>query len=162
MEQTNSSTTSGTDRSVVDRVRNAASAQLATQKDRATDTLGSLASAVRQSTQTLRDQRQDNIAQYMDRAADQIDRLSASLRDRDVNRLMNDAQQFARRQPALFIGAAFAAGVLAARFLKSSSRRNGEGDWRRFAATPQYDAAMGTGSGARSISAAGPRYAGGL
>jgi hypothetical protein len=46
--------------------------------------------------------------------------LSATLRDRDVRELVQDAQQFARRQPAIFVGAAFAAGVLAARFMKSS------------------------------------------
>ena len=35
--------------------------------------------------------------------------------------LLSDAQQLARRRPALFVGAAFAIGVLGARFLKSSA-----------------------------------------
>ena len=131
MEPSNS--TAGADTraaGVIDRVRDAASAQVSTQKDRATDTLGTLASAVRQSTQTLRDQQQDTIAQFVERAADQIERFSATLRNRDLSQLMGDAQQFARRQPAVFIGAAFAAGVLAARFLKSSGDRGGNGRWR--------------------------------
>ena len=34
---------------------------------------------------------------------------------------MHDAQRLARRQPALFVGGAFALGLLGARFLKSSS-----------------------------------------
>ena len=130
MEPSNSTAGAGTQTGVMDRVRDAASAQVSTQKDRATDTLGTLASAVRQSTQTLRDQQQDTIAQYVERAADQIDRFSATLRNRDLSQLMADAQGFARRQPAVFIGVAFVAGVLAARFLKSSGDRGGNGGWR--------------------------------
>lgn len=105
----------------MDRVRERATAQLSTQKDRATDGLGSVAQAVRQSTQHLRDNKHDGIAQYVDKAADQIDRVSTGLRNRDVTELVSDVQRFARRQPALFIGSAFAIGIIGARFLKSSS-----------------------------------------
>jgi ElaB/YqjD/DUF883 family membrane-anchored ribosome-binding protein len=108
-------------RGVMDRVRDGASSQISDQKDRATDSLTRLAQAVRQSTQSLRDNQQGAVAQYVDRAADRIEQLSATLRERDVRELVRDAEQFARRQPAVFIGAAFAAGVLAARFIKSSA-----------------------------------------
>jgi hypothetical protein len=105
----------------MERVRDKATAQMSTQKDRASDGLTSIAQAVRQSTQPFRDNQQDTIATYIDKAADQLERFSTRLRDRDINEVMNDVQQFARRQPAIFIGASFAAGVLAARFLKSSA-----------------------------------------
>jgi hypothetical protein len=105
----------------MDRVRERATAQLSTQKDRATDGLGSVAQAVRQSTQHLRENKQDAIANYVEKAADQIDRFSTQLRNRDVGELVNEVQRFARRQPALFVGSAFAIGVIGARFLKSSS-----------------------------------------
>jgi ElaB/YqjD/DUF883 family membrane-anchored ribosome-binding protein len=111
-------------RGVMDRVRDRASSQISDQKDRATDSLTRLAQAVRQSTQSLRDNQQGAVAQYVDRAADRIEQFSTTLRERDLNDLMRDAERFARRQPAVFIGAAFAAGVLAARFLKSSSERD--------------------------------------
>jgi hypothetical protein len=111
----------GTQGGMMNRVRERATAQLSTQKDRATDGLGSVAQAVRQSTQHLRDNRHESIAQYVDKAADQIERLSTQLRNRDVNDLVNDVQRFARRQPALFVGSAFAIGVIGARFMKSSS-----------------------------------------
>jgi ElaB/YqjD/DUF883 family membrane-anchored ribosome-binding protein len=106
---------------LVGRARERATAQLTTQKDKATDTLGSVARAVRQSTQQLRNQQQDTLAGYVEQAADQIDRLSQRLRDKDVGELLEDAQRFARRQPALFIGSAFAVGLVGARFLKSSN-----------------------------------------
>ena len=121
MEQTNSTSAApSTTRGVMDRVREGATSQLSNQKDRAMDGLGSLAHAVRQSTQPLRDNQQDTVAQYVERAADQIEQFSVRLRERDVSELLQDAQQFARRRPLMFIGAAFACGVVAVRFLKSS------------------------------------------
>jgi hypothetical protein len=105
---------------MVDRVRHTAAAQLSSQKTRATDTLGSVAAAIRQSSQPLRDNNQAMLADYAGKAADQLEQFSTRLRERDLTELMDDAKRFARRQPALFVGAAFAAGVLAARFLKSS------------------------------------------
>src|SRR5690349_9360509 len=124
MASTNSSDNNGAAKGVVDRVRESASAQLSSQKDRATDGLGSLARAIRESTQALRDNQQDTVAQYVEQAADRLDTLSTTLRDRDVTQLMTDAQRFARRQPAAFIGASFVLGMLTARFLKSSGRAN--------------------------------------
>ena len=43
------------------------------------------------------------------------------LREQDLEQLMNTTAQFARRQPALFLGAAFALGFAATRFIKSSA-----------------------------------------
>ena len=120
MTQTNPAET-GDASSLIDQVRDGATSQLTAQKGRVTDSLSSLARAVRTSTDSLRDNHQPVVADYVERAASQIERLSATLRDRDVNELVHDAQQFARRQPAIFVGAAFAAGMLAARFMKSSS-----------------------------------------
>jgi hypothetical protein len=108
---------------IADRVRERASAQLTTQKERATDGLGTIAQVVRRSTQQLRDQQHDTVAQYIEQAADQLERLSTRLKEKNVSELLNDAQRLARRQPALFIGGAFVLGLLGARFLKSSSDR---------------------------------------
>jgi hypothetical protein len=107
---------------LIDKVRDTAAAQLTSQKNRATDGLGSISQAVRQSTNQLRDQEHDVIAHYVEQAADQIDRFSQRMRDKDIGDLMNDIQRMARRQPALFIGGAFAVGLIGARFLKSSNR----------------------------------------
>lgn len=108
---------------IVDRAKEQATKQLLTQKDRATDGLGSLANTIRQSAQPLRDQQHDAVAQYVDQAADQLERLSATLRERELGELVKDAERFARQQPALFVGATFAVGFIAARFLKSSAEQ---------------------------------------
>jgi ElaB/YqjD/DUF883 family membrane-anchored ribosome-binding protein len=116
----------------MDRLRNGAASQLDTQKDRASDGVSSVAQAVRHSTQQLRDNRHETIAQYVDQAVDGVERFANRLKEKDVNELVRDAQQFARRNPAVFVGTAFAIGVVAARFLKSSNRGTSSeyGGWR--------------------------------
>jgi hypothetical protein len=118
MEQRN---TTGGGAGLMDRVKESATSQLGAQKDRATDGLGSVAQAVRHSTQQLRDQRHETIAQYVEQAADQLERFATRLKERNVGDLAREAQDLARRRPALFIGSAFALGLLGARFLKSSN-----------------------------------------
>lgn len=117
------STAESTTGGMTERLRDKASSQLNTQKDRATDGLGSVAHAVRESTKQLREQRHDTLARYVEQAADQIDRFSRGLRNKDVGELARDAQRFAQRRPALFVGSAFAIGLVGARFLKSSADR---------------------------------------
>jgi len=150
---------SGQEGGIVDRVRDKAAAQLSSQKDRATDGLGSVAQAVRQSTQQLRDQKHDTIAGYVEQAADQIEKFSQRLRDKDVGELLDDAQRLARRQPAVFIGSAFALGVIGARFLKSSSE-NDRGSYRRGSSLEgsyrgnEYRTRMSSGTGTPSYATA--------
>jgi len=114
----------------MDQVRQGATSQLSTQKNKATDGIGTVAQAVKQASQQLRTQQHDTIANYIDQAANQLERLSTSIRDKDVGELVRDAQQFARRRPAVFIGSAFAIGLLSARFLKSSRDRENSSDGR--------------------------------
>jgi hypothetical protein len=124
---------------VVDRVRHTAATQLTTQKMRATDALSNVAAALRQSSQPLRDNNQAMLADYAGKAADQLEQFSTRFRERDVAELMDDAKRFARQQPALFVGAAFAAGVVVARFLKSSPEAQ-----RRFRSSEPLDYAAAT------------------
>ena len=101
-------------------VRDKAYEQIGSQKERATGTLGAVAGAVRHATHELRERGQTGLAGYVNRAADEIDRWTSRLRDQDLDDAVRDVQQFARRNPAIFLGVAFGAGVVAARFFKSS------------------------------------------
>lgn len=51
--------------------------------------------------------------------ADRVDEFAARLRQGDVSALASEVGDFARRNPALFIGAAALAGFAATRFLKA-------------------------------------------
>jgi len=113
------------------------------QKARAADGLGSVADALRQSGETLRSKDpQTPLTQYISGAADQVERLSGYLRSNSVNDMVTGLEQFARRQPALFIGTAFMLGLLGARFLKSSGRSESSGDNYEGARTAQQTAAF--------------------
>jgi hypothetical protein len=141
------------DDGIIDRVKSRAAAQLSTQKDRATDGMGSVANAVRRSTQELRDQHHETVAEYVERAADQLDRFSSRLKNKNVGELMRDAQDLARRQPMLFIGSALVLGFAGARFLKSSSPdRREQGSWKELGG-PRPPYGGGTSAGMNSTSA---------
>jgi hypothetical protein len=60
-------------------------------------------------------------ARVAEQAADGLERLSGTLRSKDVDGLIHDVESFARSQPAVFLGMAVAAGFLAIRFLKSAT-----------------------------------------
>jgi hypothetical protein len=123
MDQSNSN--SEPQDGIMARLRDGATARVSQQKETVTTGLGSIAQAARQTTHQLREQQHGAIAEYVEMAADRLEKFSSSLNGKSVNDLMSDVQQFARRQPAVFVGAAFAAGLLAARFLKSSSPGSG-------------------------------------
>jgi hypothetical protein len=89
------------------------------QKQRAADSLSSVAQSLRSTTQNFQTD-QDGIGRYINEAADRVDNLAHYLHDRELNEIVEQVEQFARRQPVAFIGGAFALGVLGARFLKSS------------------------------------------
>jgi hypothetical protein len=116
--------TTGRAGSIAERVKNTASTRLNVEKNRATEGLGSVAEAVRETTQKLRDGNHDTLARYADDAAAQIEQFSERLRNKDVTELMRDLQRLARQRPALFIGGAFALGLIGARFFKASAYEN--------------------------------------
>ncbi len=92
------------------------------QKMRAVQGLHGVAKSMHQMARSLHDEQQETPARYVDMAADQIERGVRLLEERGVPELMSGVETFARRQPAVFIGGAFAAGFLLARFLKTSDR----------------------------------------
>lgn len=93
------------------------------QKDRAVEGAHGLGRALRQTATTLRSENQTQTAHFIERAAEKIDELSGKFENRDLDQVIWDTQQFARRQPAVFFGGAIALGFIAARFLKASNER---------------------------------------
>src|SRR5262249_30561881 len=71
------------------------------------------------------------MAEYAQRAAAGLEQFSEIVRERDTSTLIDDVESFARRRPAVFIGASVALGFLLTRFLKSSSERREAERWNR-------------------------------
>jgi hypothetical protein len=114
--------------------------QLVTQqRDQVAVRLGSVAGALRDVGRKLQEEDQGGFGRYADQAAQQVDKLSNYLREKDLNlnSLVRDTETLARRRPELFLGGTFLAGLLLARFLKASAPDTGYGQpsWNEFAGT---------------------------
>lgn len=83
--------------------------------------LEGVAHALRDVGDQLHNQEQDMLARYSDQAAQRIEQFHDYLDERTVDDLVADTEDFARRRPEIFLGGAFAIGLLVGRFLKSSS-----------------------------------------
>lgn len=79
-----------------------------------------LATAVRHAADDL-EGTSPEIARHVRTAAEAVEGISATLRDRTAGQLIHDVTDFARRQPAAFFGVAALAGFALARFAKSSA-----------------------------------------
>lgn len=125
-------------RKATDSARQLASSAQSTARQRlergrhdAATTLGSVASTLLNSGTQLRDEDQPMAGEYVEQAARQIERVANYVQNADLREIVSEVEDFARRRPAVFIGSAFAVGLLAARFLKSSREAQYRSDDRR-------------------------------
>ena len=108
---------------VTDQAKQHVTTLLTDQKQRAAERLGTFAGTLRDAAQKLgSDDIGSRVGHYAYRAADQVDSMSSYVRRAELQTFVRDAGQFARRRPEVFIGGAFLAGLIAARFLKASGR----------------------------------------
>lgn len=110
------------------------------QKDNAARTADSLVEAIRAAGSTLRERDEERLGRLTDELAEQVQRFSGYLRDRDVGSLFDDLQGVARSNPSGFLGGSLAAGLMAGRFLRSSGRHEEQEYIGRRADQPQAGA----------------------
>jgi hypothetical protein len=99
-----------------------ARAFLAGQKDAAADHIANLSQVLHGTVDQLREKSPGAISDYAGRAVDGLDSVAAALRQEDMRSLVGTVEEFARRQPALFMAGSVALGFALARFLRSSTR----------------------------------------
>ena len=103
-----------------DDAKETARSKMNEQKDAAAEGIGEVAGALRDAARRQRgDGAGEPLARITGSAADGLDRLSSTLRNKDVGTMLRDLDEFARNQPVAFFGLALAAGFLAVRFLKA-------------------------------------------
>ncbi len=109
-----------------DSVSEKAVTKLDEQKSSLSGGLASVADSVRKVGQNLKggeatDTVSKYTAEYSDAAAQKIEQVANYFERKDIKAVYRDVENFARKNPAIFVGGAFALGLIAARFLKSSS-----------------------------------------
>ena len=97
------------------------------QRQAAAEEIGGMAGALRKAAHQLDAERRPSTASLAGRAADSLDRLATGLRERDLRALAGQAEGYARQHPGLFFAGSVAAGLLLARFLKSSAEHPATG-----------------------------------
>ena len=142
-------TATATARSFIDQAKETAGQAYEAVTEKATTTLDqrkttltsgltTVADSVRQVSQNLGSSKTDSglaeaAAKYSDTAAQKLQDVAGYFETRNVRDMARDLEGFARRNPAMFFGAAFGLGILAARFFKSTpTRYNEAGTDRKF------------------------------
>ena len=110
---------------LVGSARHVAEDRLRDGKDFARDQLGTVAWALRNTSEALRS-KDSRMTDYVEKAATSIDGVSSYLSTRTISQLINDVEGYARREPAVFFGAALFAGLLGGRFLKAATPSAGK------------------------------------
>jgi hypothetical protein len=112
----------------VDEVKHQARSAVHDQKEFAAERLSSVSEALHDSANRLREDEAVTFASLIEQAADRIDGFSQYIREQDITDMIDAAQNWARRNPALFLGGSFVLGLVIARLVKSTSQ-----------ARPDYD-----------------------
>lgn len=82
----------------------------------------SSAQALRSTADRLREEGQDGPAKAAEQLAGHAEKVGSYLSESDADRILDDVEEFARRQPLAVVGIGLFAGFAASRFLKASSR----------------------------------------
>lgn len=93
------------------------------QKDFAAGQIGGIATAIGKVADELDNSEQAVVGRYARDIASGLTNLGKTIENRDVDDLMGLAQDFGRKQPLAFLGAAALAGFVASRFALASAHR---------------------------------------
>ena len=113
----------------LDAARSAAESLLEEQKRQIADRVSGIARALQSAAQPLHESQSRVVARYLEEGAAQVHSLSRRMHERHWGELVADTENFARRQPTLFVLGAVATGFVLGRLLWTSA-----GEWRHDAA----------------------------
>jgi hypothetical protein len=108
-------------REAADHARGRVRDQLDQRSTQLGEQVGSSVGDARSVAEQLRTQGKETPARYVEQAADRAERLGGYLRETDGDRLLNDAEDFARRNTWAVALGGLAIGFAASRLLKASS-----------------------------------------
>ena len=106
-------------RHFLDSAREQATVYVDRRKDNVAQSVSDFATSLRDATQSFDDR--PNIRAVVDSAAEGLDQLADSIRDRSFADIFNEVEDVVRRRPAAVAAVTVALGFLTARFIKSSA-----------------------------------------
>jgi ElaB/YqjD/DUF883 family membrane-anchored ribosome-binding protein len=98
-------------------------ASIKEQKSAGADYVGNVAGIVRRAAAEF-DNDLPQAGQFFRKAAEQLENVSDAIGKRDVSEIVGSVQDFARKQPTIFLGASVLLGFAAIRLLKTASPQN--------------------------------------
>ena len=101
------------------------------QKGAGADYLRGIAGAVRRAAGEVESEIPP-AARLLRTAADGVEDLAASVKEKNAQEILGEVQDFARKQPALFFGGAMLVGFAALRFLKSAPPSSGTSNFGNY------------------------------
>ena len=102
----------------------------AEKKETTANRITSYSSAIHDTARSLEEQ-DPNIAWFTHRTADRLQSVADYVRNRDFTALRQDAEDMARRHPAVFFGGMFLAGLVVGNFVKASRKNTEDQDYMR-------------------------------
>lgn len=106
-------------RHFMDAAREQATVYVDRRKDDMAQSVADFATSLRESTASFDDR--PNIRAFVDSAAEGLDQLADSIRDRSFADIFNQVEDVVRQRPAIVAAASVTLGFLAARFIRSSA-----------------------------------------
>lgn len=105
---------------IKDAAREQAESVYERQRENAANHTHTLGTVLKNAADEFDRQQQPFCSEQARKLAGHTERLSQHMRDKDLHSLCRAAEDYGRREPAMFIGGAIAAGFLVTRFLRSS------------------------------------------
>lgn len=142
-----------------EKVSEEASNKISEQKSHIAKDLSTVADTLKKVDENIEGKSEDTriaslTGQYSRSLAGTVERVSDYLDRKDPSEMLSDAEDLARRNPAVFIGGAFAVGFLLARFLKSSGSNRSYGTDNR-TGSDKYDSRFEAQQGVTGIDTSG-------
>ena len=107
--------------------RSAADSLLEEQKRQVAERISGVAEALRNAVSPLHRSQNGTVARLVEQGANRVGDFSLTLHNRRWNELVADTQDFAKRQPTLFVLGAVATGFLVGRLLWTATERQQRG-----------------------------------
>lgn len=106
-----------------DQVKEQASTQLTSRLETAAGGIETVAKLLRTAGDQVKDQDRAGIAESINGFADRLEGWSGTLREQDVDKVVQEARTLAQTRPGVFVAGATALGFLGARFLTTSAKK---------------------------------------